>query len=104
MPRGRRSSGMGEWVQGLGEQIGAELGRAIAESVQRALSSSIDVKDLARQLGSGRRGRRAGGAKGACTEPGCPNPVLAKGLCRSHYYRARYRAQKANRARKDTDS
>jgi hypothetical protein len=26
---------------------------------------------------------------------GCGRPVLAKGLCRSHYYRARYRAQKA---------
>jgi hypothetical protein len=94
MPRGRgRSSGMGEWVQGLGEQIGAELGRIIAQSVQRTLSTSIDVKDLARQLKSGRRGRST--AKGVCTEPGCGNPVLAKGLCRSHYYRARYRAQKA---------
>ena len=91
MPRGRRSSGMGEWVQGLGEQIGAELGRAIAQSVQRTLSNSIDVKDLARQLKGGRRGS----SKGVCTEPGCGNPVLAKGLCRSHYYRARYRAQKA---------
>ena len=89
MARGR-SSGMAEWVQGLGEQIGAELGRAIAQSVQRTLSSSIDVKDLARQLKGGRRS-----AKGICTEPGCGNPVLAKGLCRSHYYRARYRAQKA---------
>lgn len=92
MPRGRRrSSGMGEWVQGLGEQIGAELGRVIAQSVQRTLSSSIDVNALARQLKGGRRGS----AKGVCTEPGCGNPVLAKGLCRSHYYRARYRAQKA---------
>ena len=91
MPRGRvRSSGMGEWLQGLGEQIGAELGRVIAQSVQRTLSSSIDVKDLARQLKGGRRA-----AKGVCSEPGCGNPVLAKGLCRSHYYRARYRAQKA---------
>ncbi|TMA21024.1 MAG: hypothetical protein E6J88_16350 [Deltaproteobacteria bacterium] len=96
MPRGRgRSSGMGEWVQGLGEQIGTELGRIIAQSVQRTLSTTIDVKDLARQLKSGGRGRRAAGAKGVCSEPGCGNPVLAKGLCRSHYYRARYRAQKA---------
>ena len=30
---------------------------------------------------------------------GCGNPVLAKGLCRSHYYRARYRAQKAGTLR-----
>ena len=102
MPRGRgRSSGMGELVQGLGEQIGAELGRVIAQAVQRTLSNSLDVKDLARQLSSGRRGRRTSGGKGACTEPGCGNPVLAKGLCRSHYYRARYRAQKAGRGRKE---
>ncbi|MFN2546993.1 MAG: hypothetical protein ABR567_06155 [Myxococcales bacterium] len=79
-------------MQGLGEQIGAELGRAIAQSVQRTLSTSIDVKDLARQL---KGGRRSSAAKAVCSEPGCGNPVLAKGLCRSHYYRARYRAQKA---------
>ena len=91
MPRGRvRSSGLSELVQGLGEQIGAELGRVIAQSVQRTLSSSIDVKEIARKLKGGRRT-----SKGICTEPGCGNPVLAKGLCRSHYYRARYRAQKA---------
>jgi hypothetical protein len=98
MPRGRagRSRGVGEWVQSLGEQIGQELGQAIAQSVRRELLRTIDPKDLARQLGAGdgRRGRRAG-QKGVCTEAGCTNPVLAKGLCRSHYYRARYRAQKA---------
>lgn len=99
MPRGRRSSGMAEWVQGLGEQIGEELGRAIAQSFQRTLSSQIDMKALAQKLSSGRRGRRASGSKGICTEPGCGNLVLAKGLCRSHYYRARYRAQKAGRNR-----
>ena len=99
MPRGRgRSSGMGEWVQGLGEQIGTELGQIIAQSVQRTLESSIDVSDLARRLGAGlggRRGRRPSGARALCSEAGCGKPVLAKGLCRSHYYRARYRAQKA---------
>jgi hypothetical protein len=94
MPRGRgRSSGMGELVHDLGEQIGAELGRVIAQAVQRTLQGEIDVKNLAQKLGSGRRTP----ARGACSEPGCGNPVLAKGLCRSHYYRARYRAQKAGR-------
>jgi hypothetical protein len=88
---------MGEWVQSLGEQIGTQLGTIIAQSVQRTLESSIDVGDLARRLGAGlgRRGRRALSARAACSEPGCGKPVLAKGLCRSHYYRARYRAQKA---------
>lgn len=100
MPRGReRSRGLGEWVQRLGQQIGAELGEMIAQSVQRTLESSIDAREIARRLGrglpGGRRGRNSGGDKGTCSEPGCGNPVLAKGLCRSHYYRARYRAQKA---------
>jgi hypothetical protein len=89
---------MGPWVQNLGEQIGNQLGQIIAESVQRSLQSTINVDDIARRLGAGggRRGRRARtGERAICSEPGCGRPVLAKGLCRSHYYRARYRAQKA---------
>ncbi len=91
---------MGHWVQSLGEQIGTQLGQIIAESVHHTLAGAIDVRDIARRLGAealdGRRGRKAsGGARSVCKEPGCGNPVLAKGLCRSHYYRARYRAQKA---------
>src|SRR5437899_6455753 len=95
--RGRRNQGMGAWVQSLGEQIGSQLGRIIAESVQRSVESAVSVDDIARRLGAGggraRRGRR--GERAICSVPGCGRPVLAKGLCRSHYYRARYRAQKA---------
>jgi hypothetical protein len=92
---------MGHWVQSLGEQIGTQLGQIIAESVHHTLAGAIDVRDIARRLGAetlnGRRGRKAsGGARSVCKEPDCDNPVLAKGLCRSHYYRARYRAQKAS--------
>jgi hypothetical protein len=97
MPRRlARSSGLDQWAQDLGTRIGRELGQIIAQSVQRILERSIDFKDLARRLGKGEVGNgwRATG-KGACTEPGCPNPVLAKGLCRSHYYRERYRALKS---------
>ncbi len=98
MPRnGRPRPGM-DWMQSLGEQIGTQLGQIIAQSVQRTLEASIDVRDLARRLGAGiagRRGRKPLGARAPCSEPGCGKPVLAKGLCRSHYYRARYRAQKA---------
>lgn len=99
MARGRgRPKGAGQWVRSLGEEIGAQLGQVIAESVQRSLMESIDVNALAEKLGAGslgRRGRRpATGARAICGEPGCGKPVLAKGLCRSHYYRARYRAQK----------
>ena len=98
MARARGRPVMGEWVQSLGEQIGTQLGQIIAQSVQRTLESSIDAGDLARRLGAGlggRRGRRPSGARAVCSEAGCGKPVLAKGLCRSHYYRARYRAQKA---------
>ena len=93
--RGRRNQGMGAWVQDLGEQIGSQLGQIIAESVQRSLQSTINVGDIARQLGAGGRGGRRAGQRATCSVAGCGRPVLAKGLCRSHYYRARYRAQKA---------
>src|SRR4051812_13100645 len=99
--RQRSGGGMGAWVQGVGEQLGVQLGQIIAESLQRSLESSINVGDIARRLGAsatgggrGRRGRSSGD-RAVCSEPGCGRPVLAKGLCRSHYYRARYRAQKA---------
>src|SRR5205823_5144550 len=96
MARGRRNQGMGAWVSSLGEQIGTQLGQIIAESVQRSLESTINVNDIARQLGAGGGGRgRRGGQRAVCSVAGCGRPVLAKGLCRSHYYRARYRAQKA---------
>ena len=99
MPRGRKQSRMGEWAQRLGEQIGAELGAVIAASVERTLESSIDARKLARRLGKGLGSSRARSAKGVCSEAGCGNPVLAKGLCRSHYYKARYQALKAGKSR-----
>ena len=91
------------WVQSLGEALGAQLGLAIAESMQRTLQASIDVGSIAASLGAGggavaRTGRRgrppASGAKAICKEPGCGKPVLAKGICRSHYYKLRYKMQK----------
>lgn len=94
MARGRgRPSGLSQWVHSLGEQIGAELGQVIARTVQRTLETSIDVGTLAKRLGA--NGGRGPAGRAICHEPGCGKPVLAKGLCRSHYYRARYRAQKA---------
>jgi hypothetical protein len=94
MARGRgRPTGLSHWVHNLGERIGVELGQVIAKSVQRTLETSIDLGALARRLGA--NGGRAATGRASCNEAGCGRPVLAKGLCRSHYYRARYRAQKA---------
>ena len=68
MARGRRSQGMGAWVTSLGEQIGSQLGQIIAESVQRSLESTINVNDIARQLGAGGRGRgRRASTRAACS-------------------------------------
>src|SRR3954464_7164887 len=97
MPRGRGRSRLGEWAQRLGEQIGAELGAVIAESVERTLERSIDPRRIARRLGRGVG--RVPASRGACSEAGCEKPVLAKGLCRSHYYKARYQALKAAKPR-----
>jgi hypothetical protein len=88
-------------MESLGDEIGAQLGRIIAESLTRTLESEVDLRVLAEKLWNGRRGRLRG-QPAPCSESDCGRPVLAKGLCRSHYYRARYRLQKspARRARK----
>ena len=97
MPRGRERSRLGEWAQRVGEQIGAELGAVIAASVERTLERSIDPRKIARRLGRNLGRPRA--ATGTCSQSGCGKPVLAKGLCRSHYYKARYQALKAAKPR-----
>jgi hypothetical protein len=90
-----------QWMQSLGDEIGAQLGHIIAESLRRTLESEVDLQELFTRLQGARRGRTRN-QTAACGEAECGKPVLAKGLCRSHYYRARYRAQKApaRRARK----
>ena len=91
----RRANGTID-LESLGQRIGRELGRIIARSAREALEGAIDVADLARRvgvrMGNGRQGALI--PKALCSIPGCGQGVLAKGLCRSHYYRARYRAQK----------
>ena len=95
MARARSETSIDRWVETLGQQIGVQLGRVIAEHLQRTLESSVDLGAVARRMGSApaRRGRPSSD-KTTCSEPGCGNLVLAKGLCRSHYYRARYQTRK----------
>ena len=82
----RSGSDTEAWVKAYGEKLGTQLGLEIAASLKRTLEERLDLDALVK------RGRKPGG-KG-CSEAGCPGPVLAKGLCRSHYYKARYKAQK----------
>ena len=95
----RRSVSNGDaWIRAYGEKIGVQLGQQIAKSLQRTLESKLDLA-IAKHLGAaGGRAGAGGGRKargsGGCSAAGCPNQVLAQGLCRSHYYKARYRAQK----------
>jgi hypothetical protein len=100
MARGK-PEGLKQWMQSLGDEIGAQLGHIIADSLRRTLESEVDLQELLSRLQTARRGRSRG-QTAACSEAECGKPVLAKGLCRSHYYRARYRQQKspARRARK----
>jgi hypothetical protein len=96
-----RPSELRQWMQSLGDEIGTQLGHIIAASLTRTLESEIDLHELLSRLQQGRR-RGSRGQAASCSEADCGKPVLAKGLCRSHYYRARYRSQKApaRRARK----
>jgi hypothetical protein len=99
----RRGAGQkgAAWLSELAaqlEQLGAQLGHILAQEVRRHLESSIDVGAISQRLaGDGARNRRRGkrGDRSICKVATCGRPVLAKGLCRSHYYRERYRAQKA---------
>jgi hypothetical protein len=92
------------WLPALAaqvEQLGARLGEIISEQVRRHVERSIDVGALSQQLlagAAGKRARRGAAGRAQCKVVGCGSPVLAKGLCRSHYYRERYRLQKVEAA------
>jgi hypothetical protein len=98
----RRAAVDAVWIEALGHSIGVQLGKAIAKHLQTTLAESVDLSFLAKRLEGGAVGRRGRprGEDAGCTSPGCLNPVLAKDLCRSHYYKARYRSQKGEEARK----
>jgi hypothetical protein len=83
------------WVKAYGEKLGERLGRELVRTIERTLEERLDLGALLKRLAGGRPGRKVRPA--GCSEPGCQNPVLARGLCRSHYYKARYKAQKGMR-------
>ena len=91
------------WIESLGHSIGVQLGRAIAKHLQATLADSIDLSAVAKQFAAasgGRRGQKLEALATDCSSPGCANPVLARSLCRSHYYKARYRSKKSDGAKK----
>jgi hypothetical protein len=99
--RSAKSGGNEAWLPALAaqlEQLGAQLGEIISEQVRRHVERSLDIGALSQQLlagAAGKRARRDAAGRALCKVVGCGSPVLAKGLCRSHYYRERYRLQKA---------
>ncbi len=100
MARGRSETSIDHWVETLGQQIGIHLGKVIAEHLQRTLEKSVDLGAVARGMSTrpARRGRPSS-EQASCSEPGCGHLALAKGLCRSHYYRARYQSRKSGTRR-----
>jgi hypothetical protein len=94
MARGR-NEGLKQWMQSLGDEIGTQLGHIIADSLRRTLENEVDLQELLSRLQTARRSGRSRNQTAACSEAECGKPVLAKGLCRSHYYRARYRQQQS---------
>ncbi len=91
------------WIESLGHSIGVQLGRAIAKHLQATLADSVDLGAVAKQFAGasgGRRGQKLDAEATDCSSPGCANPVLARSLCRSHYYKARYRSKKSDGAKK----
>src|SRR5450432_3908696 len=79
MARGR-PEGLKQWMQSLGDEIGAQLGHIIAESLRRTLENEVDLQEIVSRLQGTRRGRSRNQAA-ACSEAECGKPVLAKGLC-----------------------
>jgi len=99
----RRATVDAVWIESLGHSIGQQLGKAIAKHLQVALAESVDLSFVARRLegaAAGRRGQKLRAESADCSSPGCTNAVLARSLCRSHYYKARYRSQKSDGAKK----
>jgi hypothetical protein len=85
-----------------------ELVRMVTEHVDRSLTSARQAlgADLARlrrevaRLGGGRGGGRVGRPRSrrACSVRGCPEPHVARGLCKNHYQQLRYAERRGRRA------
>lgn len=63
----------------------ARLNRAQVDRLLAVATAMFDVAPPAPKLPAASRAR----ALATCSEEGCSRPVLAKGLCASHYHRAR---------------
>jgi hypothetical protein len=66
----------------------------LLDFVRRAKLSRTQVERLtavARAFFAPTERRREAAPARTCTEPGCPRPLLARGLCASHYHATRRR-------------
>jgi hypothetical protein len=94
MPRGRpRSTGGFVARNGLEQlvyEIGQRLGRVMVDGLRSSLSHAVPASGTA--VGKVKRGpgrpRRAGASE-SCVVPECGRRAVAKGLCATHYRKAR---------------
>jgi hypothetical protein len=68
------------------ERLALQIGDRIGESLARALDRPAEVAGL------------APASKPHCEREGCDRPVVAKGLCKSHYNLMLYHRRKAEAA------
>lgn len=92
MPRGVRSpavptGGLENMVYELGQRLGAALVRGVESSVGRAKGNGSASERNVAKRGPGRPRATASGA--GCGVPHCDRRAVAKGLCATHYRKAR---------------
>ncbi|MBS2030968.1 MAG: hypothetical protein JST54_23905 [Deltaproteobacteria bacterium] len=91
MPRGRRAAtgnpelaGLELLIQQVGQQLGVALGQALVAGMSAGVQSAGGLEGAL-------RGRTSAAAVGGspCHVPACTRRAVAKGLCATHYRKAR---------------
>jgi len=91
MPRGRRAGGANNaelaglelLIQQVGQQLGVALGQALVAGMSAGVQSAGGLEGALR----GRTSAAVGGSP--CHVPACTRRAVAKGLCATHYRKAR---------------
>lgn len=99
MPRGKKAAvsrnALEQIAWDIGTQLGDALTRAIADGVAEAFKAArVSSGESAAKRGLGRPAKAKPGPKAAagndvCKVPGCGRDAAARGLCATHYTKAR---------------